>query len=111
MASPSSFYNISHVFDLFTGLPSSDLSLGDRLDPAEAQVDDDGDYANDPQDLGVVLAIVAEDDGENDTAEVSCSTSTARYNAYHLVSRFIKTFIKGGAYHWQKGAHGVRGQN
>lgn len=111
MASPTSFCDVSHVYGLFTGLSSSDLSLGDRLDPAEGQVDDNGDYTNDPQDLGVVLAIVAKDDSENDTTEVPCSTSTARYNAYHWVSRFIAIFIKGGAYHWQRGAHGVRGRN
>lgn len=53
------------------------LPLRDGPDPAEPQVDGDGDDANDPKHLAVVLAVVAEDDGEDNTAEVSRGTGTA----------------------------------
>lgn len=57
------------------------LPLRDGPDPAKAQVDRDGDDTNDPKHLAVVLAVVAEDDGENDTAEVSCGTGAAGNDA------------------------------
>lgn len=47
---------------------TSDLSLGDRSDPAERQVDGNGDYPNDPEDLAVILAVITEDDGEYDAS-------------------------------------------
>ncbi len=53
------------------------LPLRDGPDPAEPQVDRDGNDANDPKHLAVVLAVVAEDDGEDNTAEVSRGTGAA----------------------------------
>ena len=49
-------------------LVTSDLPLGDRSDPAERQVDGNGNYPNDPKDLAVILAVVTEDDSEYDTS-------------------------------------------
>ena len=63
-------------------LTASDLALGNWSDPAERQVDDDRDYTDDPKHLAIVRAIVAEDDGENNPAQVTHSTGKTRDNAY-----------------------------
>lgn len=49
----------------------ANLSPGDRSDPAERHIDGDGHDADDPKHLVVVLAMVPEDDGEDDAAEVA----------------------------------------
>ena len=60
---------------------TSDLALGDWSNPAEGQVDGNGDDANDPEHLAVILAVVTEDDGKDDTAQVACCACTPRDNA------------------------------
>lgn len=50
---------------------TTNLAFRNWSDPTQGEVDSDGDDADDPEHLGVVLAVVAEDDGEDDTAEVS----------------------------------------
>ena len=62
---------------LLSLLVPSDLALGDGPDPAEREVDDDGNDADDPKHLAVVLAVVAEDDGEDDAAKVTRSAGAA----------------------------------
>lgn len=48
-----------------------------RSDPRNTNIDTNGNSSNDPDDLTVILAIVAEDDGEYDTTEVtSCADYT-----------------------------------
>ena len=55
-------------------LVTSDLTLGNRPDPAKREVDNDGNDANDPEHLAVVFAAVPEDDGKDDTTKVTGST-------------------------------------
>lgn len=50
---------------------TANLAFGNRSNPTQAKVDSDGHDADDPENFGVVFAVVAEDDGEDDTAEVS----------------------------------------
>ena len=50
---------------------ATDLALGDRSDPTQAKVDSDGYDPDDPEDLGVIRAVISEDDGEDDTAQIS----------------------------------------
>lgn len=59
----------------------TNLSLRDRLDPAEGQIDRNSHDANDPNDLVVAGAVVAEDDCEDDAAEVSGAAGAARDDA------------------------------
>ena len=63
-------------------LVTADLPLGDGSDPAEREVDGDGYDADDPEHLAVVFAVVAEDDGEDDAAEVARSASAARDDTF-----------------------------
>lgn len=60
----------------------SNLALGNGPDPTERQVDGDGDDADDPERLAVVLAQHAEDDGEDDAAEVARGAGHAGDDAY-----------------------------
>lgn len=60
----------------------TNLTLGNRPDPTERQIDGDGDDADDPERLGVVLTQNAEDDGKDDTAEVAGGAGHAGYDAY-----------------------------
>ena len=53
-----------------TLLPTN-LPFGNRLDPAQGQVDGDGHDANDPNGLLIVRAVVPKDDGEDDSAKVA----------------------------------------
>jgi hypothetical protein len=55
----------------YKNLTTTDLSLVDRRNPADAYVDGDGDDTNDPEDSTVCCAVVAEDDGEDDATEIS----------------------------------------
>lgn len=61
----------------------ADLPLRDGRDPAEDEVEADGEDADDPEGLGVVGAGVheAEDDGEEDAAEVAAGARGARDDA------------------------------
>lgn len=54
--------------------PSSPTNLAtrNRLYPRKTKINHDVHNPNDPKDLGEVGAVVAEDDGEDDAAEVSC---------------------------------------
>jgi hypothetical protein len=52
-------------------LTAADLSLCDRRNPAHTHIDANGDDANDPHDFAVVCAVVAEDNGEDDAAEIA----------------------------------------
>ena len=76
------FLSTPFRFVRFTSLPA-DLALGPRRDPAHRQVQRNGDDANDPQALVVALAAVheAEDDGEDDAAEVASRAGDARQDA------------------------------
>lgn len=65
----------------FTASAPPDLAPGDRPDPAQRQIDGDGHDADDPEDFCVVLVVVAEDDGEDDAAEVSRRAGDAGYDA------------------------------
>jgi hypothetical protein len=59
-------------------LVTSDLSFRDRSDPTQSQVDTDGYYTNDPENLGVVGTIVSENDGEDNTTKIAGSSSASR---------------------------------
>lgn len=59
-------------------LATTNLALGDRLDPNEHEVHDNHHYANDPEDLGVIGVVVAKDDGVDDTTKVACRTDDTR---------------------------------
>lgn len=61
-----------------TILTATDLSLADRRDPAYQKVDTNGHDTNNPEDLAIVCAVVAEDDSEDNAAEVTSSTSDTR---------------------------------
>ena len=50
---------------------TTNLAFGNRSNPTQADVNRNGDDANDPDHLVVMRAIVSEDDGEDDTAEIS----------------------------------------
>lgn len=58
-------------------LMPTNLAFGDGLDPAQGEVDGDGHDADDPDDLVVAGAVVAEDDGEDDAAEVAGAAGAA----------------------------------
>ena len=60
---------------------TADLALGNGLDPCDTQIESDGHDADNPDDLSVVLAIVPEDDGEDDASQISTRSSDTRYNA------------------------------
>ena len=67
---------MSHPSDQHNLMPTN-LPLGDRPDPAQGQVDPNGDDADDPNGLFVIGALVAEDDGEDDAAEVADAARAA----------------------------------
>ena len=52
-------------------LMPTNLPFRNRPDPAQGQVDRDGNDADDPNGLLVILALVPEDDGEDDAAQVA----------------------------------------
>lgn len=55
----------------------TNLPLRDRPDPAQRQVDDDGNDANDPNGLLIIRALVPEDDGEDDATHVADTARAA----------------------------------
>jgi hypothetical protein len=56
---------------------TTNLPLVDRRDPHNAHIDGNSNDANDPEDLAVVDAVIAEDDGEDDATEISrCANYT-----------------------------------
>lgn len=59
----------------------TDLAFRNGLDPAQGQIDSNGHDADDPNDLVVPRAIVPEDDGEDDAAEVPGAARAARDDA------------------------------
>ena len=58
-------------------LMPTNLALWNRSDPAQGEVDGNGDDADDPDGLLVIGALVPEDDGEDDAAEVARSPRAA----------------------------------
>ena len=50
---------------------TTDLTLRNRSDPAQRQIDTDSHNPNNPKHLAVVLAIVPEDDSEDDPTEIA----------------------------------------
>ena len=56
---------------------TTNLSLGNWSDPAQGHVDGDGDDTDDPEDLRIVVAVVTEDDGEDDASKIANSTGAA----------------------------------
>ena len=56
---------------------SANLALGNRLDPAQREVDGNGHDANDPNRLLVIRPMIAEDDGEDDAAEIARAARAA----------------------------------
>jgi hypothetical protein len=67
-------------------LATTDLAFRNWLDPDERQVQHDVDYANDPEHLCVVCLVVAEDDGEDNTTEVTSRADDTRENTLKFVS-------------------------
>lgn len=59
-------------------LATTDLSPRDRVDPGDTDIDRNSDHADDPESLAVVGLQVAEDDGEDDTTQVTSGTSYTR---------------------------------
>ncbi len=56
---------------------SPNLPPRNRPNPAQRQINRNRNYANDPKHFPIVLAIVSEDDREDDTAEVACGAGAA----------------------------------
>ena len=59
----------------------TNLAFGNGFDPAQGQIDSDGDDADDPDGLVVAGALVPEDDCEDDAAEVTGAARAARDDA------------------------------
>ena len=55
----------------------ANLDFGNRSNPAEGEVDGDGDDAHDPEDLAVIFTVVAENNGEDDATQVARCTRDA----------------------------------
>jgi hypothetical protein len=63
-------------------LTTTNLALGDRVDPREHEVHDDHHDADDPEHARVVGVVVSEDDGKDDTAKVSCCAHDTRQDTF-----------------------------
>jgi len=74
----NSFPTVPNAPNHMDVLATSNLALGNWSDPAKRQVDDDRDYTDDPKYLAVVRTIVTEDNGENDSAQVTHGTGETR---------------------------------
>ncbi len=59
----------------------TNLPLGNRPDPAQRQIDRNGNDANDPNRLLIILALVPEYDGEDDAAQVARRARAPRDDA------------------------------
>lgn len=57
------------------------LAFGNRTNPTNSQVGSQGDDTNDPQRLSILLPIISEDDGEDDSAQIAEATNESGYNA------------------------------
>jgi hypothetical protein len=58
-------------------LATTNLATRQGLNPNKHEVHGNHHYANDPKDLGVVGAVVSEDDGVDDTTKIAdCADST-----------------------------------
>ena len=55
----------------------TNLPLGNGSDPAQGQIDRNGNDTNDPDRLLVILALIPEDDGEDDAAEIARAARAA----------------------------------
>jgi hypothetical protein len=58
-------------------LTTTDLPPRNRPDPDKREVEYNYNYAHDPERARIVRAIVAEDDGKDDTAEITRGTYEA----------------------------------
>lgn len=71
---------------------STNLSLRNRLNPADGQVDTNHEHANDPNTPRVVyhlrtldcIDVVSEDDGKDDASKVSAGTGESRHDAIRI---------------------------
>lgn len=68
----------------------TNLPLGDGPDPAERQVDGNSHHADDPEHARVILAVVAENDGEDDAAQVASSARAAGDDACKCFSSALR---------------------
>ena len=59
----------------------ANLPLWNGSDPAQGQIDRNGNDADNPDGLLVILALIPEDDGEDDAAEVARPPRAARHDA------------------------------
>lgn len=66
---------------LLSYLMTTNLAPRKRRDPGHSQVDGNVHDTHDPDDGVIIGAIVAEDDGENDTTEVTGGTNHTRKHA------------------------------
>lgn len=66
-------------------LATTNLSLVSRRDPGDGKVEANGDDTDDPDNLAVVHTIVAEDNGEDDAAEIAgCADNTGYYSILRI---------------------------
>lgn len=61
---------------------SHNLALGDRRNPRNSNIGDDGNRSDDPKRLSVVTAVVSEYDGKDDTAKVAKSPDSTGHDSY-----------------------------
>lgn len=64
--------------------PSNQVLLRNGPDPANSDIDTDDDRADDVKHLAVVLSVVTEDDGENNTTEVTHGARETRNDAISM---------------------------
>ena len=72
IAGQNSIANISH------NLATTDLALRNRPDPRQAKVERNNHAAHDPEHTGILSRVVAEDDGKDDTTEVTSRANNTR---------------------------------
>jgi hypothetical protein len=65
----------------FPGLPAANLALGNRPNPRNSQIHANMHDTNNPEDFCIVGAVVAEDNGKDDTSKVTRGASNAGYDA------------------------------
>lgn len=84
---PKKVFQYRYAFPIRNPCPNgytlvpTDLPLGNGLDPTQRQVDNNSDDANNPNGLLIMRALVSEDDGEDDTAQIADTARAARDDA------------------------------
>lgn len=86
-------------------LSATDLSLRDRPDPTHSNVDSNGHRANDVEGLGVVLAALPEDDGEDDATKVARSAGHTGHDAVGMRVNVRHQSVVGAVACFQKKRH------